>query len=272
MESIPGQGGNLQVSGAMTLPRNIELDKDGWSTMYFGPETVFVTTTIVPDSDYQARVLAVNCQGNASEPSPVMSFTTLHRSDTKEYLTPKNVAATFTIECTGDICVGDTILITERLFAKTKGQGAEAGASGASGLRSGTGTGASRGGGGAFGPGGGGGGGGGSVVRMDMSVTSLQSNLNAPLPGAFLGERTIAAYVTKDNYRTIRDDLAAAGIGPKDVRRFGPLRKLWLEVIWEHQTNPEVCRPYRLASGTVIERMQSHLEQFEVGLINVNEH
>jgi hypothetical protein len=200
---------------------------------------------MVPDTDYQARVFAVNCQGNVSESSPVMSFTTLHRSENQEQLTPRNVTSTFTIECTGDICVGDTILMTERLFAKTNGSGADAGLLGASGVRSV----ASR----------------GSVatVRMDMSVTSVQSNPNAPLPGEFLGERTIAAYVTKDNYRTIRDELVAQGITPREVRKFGKQRKLWLEVVWQ-RSSTDACKPYELKPGSVIERMQAHLEQFEV--------
>lgn len=101
-----------------------------------------------------------------------------------------------------------------------------------------------------------------------MSVTSLNgAGLDAasitPSRGEYLGERTIAAYVARDNYRTIRDALSAAGVEPKQHKKFGPHRKLWLEVVWE-RTSDEACKPYDLKSGEVLERMQSHLEQFEV--------
>jgi hypothetical protein len=104
-----------------------------------------------------------------------------------------------------------------------------------------------------------------STVRMDMSVTSVQSigsNAN-PARGAFIGERTIAAYVVRDNYRSSRDEIAAAGTSPKDVRRFGKYRRLWLEVMWQKSSN-EACKRYELKPGSVIERQQAHLEQFEV--------
>ena len=31
--------------------------------MYYGPETLYLSNTLVADSDYQCRVFAVNCQG-----------------------------------------------------------------------------------------------------------------------------------------------------------------------------------------------------------------
>jgi hypothetical protein len=65
------------------------------------------------DADYQCRFFAVNCQGAVSEPSAVQAFTTLHRANTSETLTYRNAEQFFTIECTGDIVVGDTILMTE---------------------------------------------------------------------------------------------------------------------------------------------------------------
>jgi hypothetical protein len=40
-------------------------------------------------------------------------ITTLHRANTSETLTYRNAEQFFTIECTGDIVVGDTILMTE---------------------------------------------------------------------------------------------------------------------------------------------------------------
>ena len=52
-----------------------------WVSVYYGPETLYLTTTLVADSDYQCRVFAVNCQGICSDPSPVQSFSTLRRAE-----------------------------------------------------------------------------------------------------------------------------------------------------------------------------------------------
>lgn len=46
--------------------------------------------------------------------------------------------------------------------------------------------------------------------------------------GVFIGERTIAAYVFKDNYRTIRDHLKFSGITPKDSKIFGKYISLYV--------------------------------------------
>ena len=104
-------------------------------------------------------------------------------------------------------------------------------------------------------------------VKLNMSVTSMSvqslgSNTVTPT-GAFIGERTIAAYVVKDNYRSSRDEVEALGTTPRDVRRFGKYRRLWLEVVWQRSSN-EACKRYELKPGAVIERQQAHLEQFEV--------
>jgi len=216
---------------------------------------------MVPDNDYEVRVLGVNYQGTMSEPSESLSFSTLGRSEIRDAMSPKDADSTFVIECTGDICVGDTVLFTERLFVKDRGE-AEPLSAGASGVRSVTGGGGA--GAGGTSVAGSKRGGGGGTVRMDMSVASMQSGDGGPLaPGAFLGERTIAATVVKDNYRTARDGLAAQGITPRDSRRFGKERKLWLQVVWQRASS-EACKPYELKKGDVIERGQAHLEQFEV--------
>lgn len=84
----------------------------------------------------------------------------------------------------GDICVGDTILITERLFEKSAGketqQGETSGGRRSSITQSITAK---------------------SVARLDASVASIgsavQGNAASLQLGAFLGERTIAAHVTK---------------------------------------------------------------------------
>jgi hypothetical protein len=98
-----------------------------------------------------------------------------------------------------------------------------------------------------------------------MSVTSLNADgvTISAAPGAFVGERTIAAYVSKDNYRTIRDILSEQGVQPQDSKRVGKLRKLWLEVVWQRSSS-EACKPFEVRPGEVLERQVGHLEQFEV--------
>ena len=78
-----------------------------------------------------------------------------------------------------------------------------------------------------------------ATVRMDLSVTSLQGQglgsvrrrdegySDGPVPGSFMGERTIAAYVIKDNYRSVRDEVSRAGVSPypRDAGRFGKYRR-----------------------------------------------
>lgn len=209
-----------------------------WSVVYSGQENTFMTTTLAPDSVYKARVLALNYQGTPSAPSEVVTFRTLPRSENSLNLTTKNVSSSFTIECVEDICVGDIILMTERLFAKEGSSVADDGGRGGVGTQ-------------------------GSVrldrgVRMDMSVTSFTGQ--QPAPGAFIGERTIACHVARDNYRTYRE---SKGNNHIDAMRFCRSRRLWLEVIWEQSSTP-ACKQYKLNPGTIIERTQSHFEQFEV--------
>ena len=69
----------------------------------------------------------------------------------------------------------------------------------------------------------------------------------------------------QDNYRSTRDEVARLGLSahPRDATRFGKYRRLWLEVIWTKSSN-EAAKAYELKAGAVIERQQSHLEQFEV--------
>jgi hypothetical protein len=244
---------------------------DGWVSVYNGQENNYVNTVLASDSTYLVRVLAVNCQGVCSEPSQIVNFATLERSDSSEQLTSRNAGATFTVECTGDICVGDTILLTERLFAKTTINKPEAtstrDALNASmtgsvrgstvGLRSQTRppSGSIRGQPGLLS----------SNNPLNMSVTSLNADgvTISAAPGAFVGERTIAAYVSKDNYRTIRDILSEQGVQPQDSKRVGKLRKLWLEVVWQRSSS-EACKPFEVRPGEVLERQVGHLEQFEV--------
>ena len=260
-----------------TTLKGTDTGEDGWVAMYCGLENVYTCTTLASETAYEARVFGVNCQGALSEASETVSFTTKARDDRDAMLVPKHAASVFSIECTGDICVGDTILITERLYRRQK-DGAVSDGSGiresrqslpggagptssktlnrsrAGGTRTGAGAGAKSGG---FD---------GGNHSMTMSVTSLMGAGGASItaaPGAFLGERTIAAYVARDNYRTIRHSLAQGGVEPRHTKKFGVHRRLWLEVVWQRSSN-DACKPYDLKTGEVLERIQGHLEQFEV--------
>ena len=99
------------------------------------------------------------------------------------------------------------------------------------------------------------------LSATDRSLMSVSSS--TPAVGVFIGERNIAAYVVKDNYRSSRDEILALGTSPRDSRRFRKYRRLWLEIVWQKISN-EACRKYELKPWAVIERQQSHLEQFEV--------
>lgn len=253
----PNPGVSPLVGGVVAANRDIS--SGDWVSVYYGMETLYTCTTMHTDADYQCRYFAVNCQGAVSEPSPVQSFSTLHRNDTSETLNHRNAEQFFTIECTGDICVGDTVLMTERLFSKPQKDDLSS-----------SGAGSRTGGGGGFGGTRTNLGGTKTTPRLNMSATdrslmSVTSSSSSPAVGVFIGERTIAAYVVKDNYRSSRDEIQALGTSPRDVRRFGKYRRLWLEVVWQKSSN-EACRRYELKPGAVIERQQSHLEQFEVTL------
>jgi hypothetical protein len=96
---------------------------------------------------------------------------------------------------------------------------------------------------------------------MDMSVTSLGSRMDDAPQGVYIGERVVAANVVRDNFRTEREQLTSSNAG---TSRFGRRRRLGLEVIWQRATPKEACKPYDLKAGQVVEKQQSHLEQFEV--------
>ncbi len=287
--STPTAGANLNNTAAnasaLSSTRKVatglvgaDTGEEGWIAVYNGQDNVFTAPSLASATAYQVRVVAVNCQGNVSEPSEIVNFTTLQRSEVSA-LTPKNAGARFTIECTADICVGDVILITERLYVKNRLPVSSGVAGNNAALNNST-----------------------SNVRSSInSTTSLRGkspgksrlNASAPVAGArsgqinpqlsvtslngmgldagasitcrgdYLGERTIAAYVARDNYRTIRDALHSANVEPRHHKTFGTHRQLWLEVVWQ-RTSDEACKPYDLKSGEVLERMQGHLEQFEV--------
>lgn len=229
---------------------------DEFTTVFVGQENLWVATTLVPDNMYAVRVVGVNQQGVMGPPSAPLTFRTFPRNETKHIFSARSANSTFSIECTGDVCVGDTILLTERLYAKAsrRAQGADDEVdSGSVGGRSRASRGARSKGGGVDG---------GSSV-YSLTATGKGGRLltgDAPEAGSFIGERTLAAHVVKDNYKSAR-----VSFGSKDLQpgKFSRVRRLWLEVVWQKSSN-ESCKPYELKPGEVVERSQSHIEQFEV--------
>ena len=276
-----------------TLQLRLKDSADDWSNVYNGFDNTWTGTTLVPDSFYESRCFCVNYQGNISEPSPVVMFNTLPRKDgfgATMNLNAKAISQKFNIECTADICVGDTILITERLFVRhgdsamdktvdmqsstttprdktgasirgslSKSAGAKTRSAsqmrpksaGASSLSVAHGN-------------------AGATRLSTTSVASVQSTGVASITaghGEYVGERTIAAFVCRDNYRTLRDKVSSMTVGGGNAQQMDPSvkrqRTLWLEVVWQ-KASSDACKPFELLIGEVLERQQLHLEQFEV--------
>eukprot|EP01033_Poteriospumella_lacustris_P002248 gene2248-1646_t len=280
-------GGGTKRMPTTTLTGLDLKDEGGWFQVYLGQDNVYTCVTLASETTYEVRVFAMNYQGTLSEPSPSLTLTTLARSDLSSTLTPKNAAQSFTVECTGDICVGDTVLITERLYLRptqamaARGVQSIAVTGSIHAIKGITNTGAAssgkvtatavtnkaatsrR---------------GGAPTQHDITVSSRSGLMEdgqaqqafdggvsiTSVAGAFLGERTIAALVTKDNYRSSRDAMTARNVSPNsNPKVFGGMRRLWLEVVWQKSSSEEV-RKYEAKPGEVIERLQSHLEEFEV--------
>lgn len=100
----------------------MELSDEPWVAAYYGQESCWTSTILNPNTAYQLRVVAINAQDLRSEPSEVILFCTPSRDKPHDFfadtLKQKNALDSFTIECNGDICIGDVILITERLYLR----------------------------------------------------------------------------------------------------------------------------------------------------------
>ena len=120
-----------------------------WSVVYTGQENIYVNTTMTPDTTYDICVYCINYQGIYSDPSPILTLTTPPRTNSTTNTTSTTPTPTggslsgnsihsntttagggggggggrsknqalYSIECTGDIAIGDTILLTERMYA-----------------------------------------------------------------------------------------------------------------------------------------------------------
>ena len=187
----------------------------------------------------------------------------------------------FSIECRYDICVGDTILFTERIYlreksgdmTKSKLEEEVESVAGAGSVRSSRVVNGKK------------------VVRLDMSnrqddgassIGGATVNVGHSQNNVLLGERTIAAYVVRDNFRTLQHTgvlgttKSAAAVTSsyntlsldaveKQKLKLIKGRKLGLEVIWCLSSTPE-SKKYEYKAGQTIERNQdlNTLLSFEI--------
>jgi hypothetical protein len=184
---------------------------DEWVTVFTGQETFFICTTLAGSTTYQIRIFGVNSQCTMGPSSPILEFRTKERKDLaskkdkivddNDITLIRNAARLFTIECTNDICVGDTILLTERLYAKPSPQPvSDKSVAGNKSVGSKQGGKATPGGNNERG------------IEGGTSVYSVRSGgLGghlvtgiAPSHGDYIGERTLAVHVVKDNYKSVR--------------------------------------------------------------------
>merc|ERR1712167_500806 len=93
----------------------------GWKIVYEGRENTVEVTGLFANSVYRFRVRAVNVADSASVLSDLAQVSTMS-TWTGLSLQPKNAHEVFTVDCTDDIVVGDTILFTERLYVDKDGQ------------------------------------------------------------------------------------------------------------------------------------------------------
>merc|ERR1712023_440971 len=87
---------------------------DSWKIVYEGRENTVKVTGLFANSVYRFRVRAVNVADSASVLSDLAQVSTMS-SWPGLALQPKNAHEVFTVDCTDDIVVGDTILFTEKL-------------------------------------------------------------------------------------------------------------------------------------------------------------
>ena len=146
---------------------------------------------LLPNSAYHFRVTGVNAQGVDGVPSENTLCKTAGRSSRAKRLRPANAHEYFSVECSGDVVVGDTIIFTEQLFVGPDGKL----------LKNGN-----------------------SLVYQSIRGKSSRGDKRCGID-RFVGERTIAAQVSKDSYRSCRYEGIRRPVD-LDVQAFR------LEVIW----------------------------------------
>ena len=145
---------------------------------------------LLPNSVYHLRVTALNAAGDAgpSSESSLCRTASQHRSAmaAQTILRPANAHEHFTIECRGDVSVGDTIVCTEQLLVGRDGK----------------------------------------LAKSSGNVTHRSIRFGDPPQQprdesvVFVGERTIAARVCKDSHRSAQHarDVGAKASGSRVLR------------------------------------------------------
>lgn len=214
----------------------------GWKVVYEGHDnTVRVPIAggasacsgigLLPNSAYHFRVNGVNVKGIVGVASECTLCKTAGRSSRTRKLRPANAHEYFTVECTGDVVVGDTIIFTEQLFVGNDGKLMKIGS---------------------------------GVSYQSIRGEGTRATMRRLPMDRFVGERTIAAQVSKDSYRS-----------PQHTREFGVskatlTRMLRLEVIWSTCSSEEAA-VFVLAKDDIIERDQDALFKFETFRIEWSE-
>jgi len=217
-EKLVAQGWRVMWSGKDNFTR---LAATGGSAAWSGEG-------LLTNSVYRVRATAINTGGIAGCPSePTLCRTSSNKpSASMPRLKPENAHEHFTVECRGDIVVGDTIVCTEQLFMGRDGKLAKPQAT--STLK---------------------------TIRFGLSSSVVAGSGTADR--VYVGERTVAARVVKDTYRSAHHS-AEMGIG-----RGSSGRRVRLEVIWSTVSCDE-AGAFVLKAEDVIEREEATLAEYEV--------
>jgi hypothetical protein len=185
---------------------------------------------LLPNSVYHCRVTGLNDScGAPSEPTLLRTAGRVGQNpllgSSSRLLKPANAHEHFTVECRGDVVVGDTIICTEQLFVGADGRLAKPR---------------------------------GKAAGLKSAKFNGPGSSRAPAEGSvFVGERTVAAMVVKDSFRS-----------PEHSRDLGSSastvsRMLRMEVVWS-TVSADTARAFVLGRGDVIERDEASLSEYEV--------
>lgn len=233
--------GKINSSGKLSAKLTDINSNDGWEKCYEGSNTLArITTGLDAETAYAFKVSALNRQysrGEASIPVQIVTKRSRDEIDT----TPDNVEEIFTIECTGDVVTGDTIVFTERVYGIV---GKNATSLQKENRRQKDSTNRSKSKGSHWRPP--------SSNNSRLSVESSGSiRLSQSIDGSggkkeFITERTIAAVVFKES--EIDDN-----------------RKLSMQVVWcVTSKNTDLAKSKIIKPGAIISRDENHLREFEV--------
>ncbi len=237
-------GGNIEKmtvvkAGGATSRRNRE-----WSVVYKGSDNVMNINNLASSTVYRFRVAAVNIVGNQSAWSNITQAITAGYNDCSSWK-PENAAEQFTMDCNGDVSVGDSVIFTERLYVDARGNLIVSGSM--DGPHSTSDDSRTR------------------KPRLNGNFSHPAISVTRAFGGEFIGEGTVAGHLLSDSFlRMYRKDIAEGGSGVIAYDHAAMLQRcLRLEVVWStvSQANAD---EFRLKRGTIIERTEIYLSQFEM--------